>query len=636
MRRADAAARAVASAGLVVALLAGAGAAGANPRPGETTPAATPSPGATTCAYPATPTGTTTTTTTTTTSTTTTLVEPSSTTTLPSSTTTTTLPPGPTTTKTTYYLLKSNGGVQPFGGAKFLGSKAAKHLRTRFVGGTAPTDGDGYWLATEKGNVYPFGNAPFLGSPVHRNKRAPIVAVAGAPLGDGYWLVAANGAVYNYGSAPFCGSPVHATLASPIVAFAATPDDAGYWLVAADGAVYHYGDAPDLGSPAKGHLAAPIVSVTATADGGGYWLVAADGTVYHYGDAPELGSAAGRHLAAPIVSITATVDGGGYWLTTADGRVFNYGDARFAGSLARRPLRRAVTATGLVPHLVVTPGHVTLGHGVFGYDISGFQCAQPGSTAAKSGLPGASAVSVLQVAGWLDGADNSCLAAEAAWATRSAGPAGTPYSLYLFVNSPDLTPTAEAQSANGPMGTCATLTAGQVASCEAYNYGFNGARSALAYATDQGVHADLWWLDIEGDSLSPTQNSDFGLGYYWSDSTALNDATIEGALDALRLSGLEVGLYSTSVQYPVIAGHFVPAGPQVPLWVAGVPRTNPPYAETGLSSPSVLTAWCAGTASYGGAGRGYGELFAGGVPVLLQETPGTLASPYGLDPDYAC
>jgi hypothetical protein len=630
MRRPDAAARGAASAALVVALLCGAGAAGAAPGPGEAAPALKPSPGATTCAYPATPI-----TTTTTTTTTTTLVEPSSTTTLPSSTTTT-LPPRPATEKTPYYLVKSNGGVQAFGGARFLGSKAAKHLRTRFVDGAAPTDGDGYWLATERGNVYPFGDAPFLGSPVHRNKRAPIVAVAGAPVGDGYWLVAANGAVYNYGSAPFCGSPVHAALASPIVAFAPSPDDAGYWLVAADGTVYHYGDAPNRGSAAGRHLAAPIVSIAATADGRGYWLVAADGTVYQYGDAPDLGSAAGKHLAAPIVSITATADGGGYWLTTADGRVFNYGDARFAGSLAHRLARGAVTAVGFVPHLLGTPGLVTLPHGVFGYDISGFQCALPGSTAARSGLPGSSAVSVLQVAGWLDGTDNSCLAAEAAWAARSAGSSGAPYSLYLFVNSPDLTPTAAAQSANGPKGVCATLTAGEVATCEAYNYGFNGARSALAYATSQGVHADLWWLDIEGDSLSPTRYSDFGLGYYWSDSTALNDATIEGALDALRKSGLEVGLYSTSVQYPVIAGDFVPAGPQVPLWVAGVPRTNPPYTQTGLSNPSVLRAWCAGTASYGGVGRGHDDLFAGGVPVLLQETPGTLASPYGVDPDYAC
>ena len=635
MRRPADAARAAASLGLVVALLAAAGATGAAPGPAKAAPAATPSPGAATCTYPVVPV--TMTTTSTTATTTTTLAPPSSTTTLPASTTTTTtLPPGPATEKTTYYLVKSNGGVQPFGGATFLGSKAAKHLRTRFVGGAAPTDGDGYWLATERGNVYPFGEAPFLGSPVHRNKRAPIVAVAGAPVGDGYWLVAANGAVYNYGSAPFCGSPVHDALASPIVAFAASPDDAGYWLVAADGTVYPYGDAANIGSPTGSPLAAPIVSITATADGGGYWLVAANGTVYPYGDAPDLGSPAGRRLGAPVVSITATSDGGGYWLTTTDGRVFNYGDARFAGSLAHHPPRRTVTATGLVPHVLVTSGPVTLPHGVFGYDISGFQCALPGSSAAKSGLPGSSAVSVLQVAGWLDGDHNSCLGSEAAWAATAAGASGAPYSLYLFVNSPDLTPTAAAQSAMGPMGVCATLTAGEVATCEAYNYGFNGARNALAYASALGVHADLWWLDIEGDSLSPTQYSDFWLGYYWSDSTALNDATIEGALDALRMSGLEVGLYSTSVQYPVIAGDFVPAGPQVPLWVAGVPRTNPPYAQIGLSNPSVLGAWCAGTASYGGFARGHNDLFAGGVPLLLQETPGTLASPYGLDPDYAC
>ena len=598
------------------------GAGGARHSSSPTTTTTLPStPGAATCAYPVTPTTPTTTTTTTTT--------------IPK--TTTTQPAAPTAERSAYYLVKSNGGVRPYGGARFRGSEAARHLHVRFVGGAVTADGGGYWLATTRANVYPFGDAHFLGSPVHLRRRKPIVAIASAPFGEGYWLAATNGAVYNYGTAPFCGSLVHTRLASPIVAFAPTPDDAGYWLVAADGTVYDYGNAPNLGSPLAARLNGRVTGIASTADGRGYWITTSSGVVYRFGDAPRFGFRTVPAKSRPVVSIVPTADGGGYWLATAKGRVFNHGDARFAGSLARTPPPRGVTITALMrTFVVVRPVLVTLPHGAFGYDISNFQCSSPGSRQAMVGLPSRSAVSVIQVAGWLDGADNSCLAAEAAWAKRAAGSSGASYSLYLFVNSPDTSARAGTMEASGPRGTCATITAKARALCAAYNYGFNGANQALAYATDEHVHARLWWLDIENDSLSPTDHSDFAAGYYWSRSRALNDATIEGALDALHRASVEVGLYSTSVQFPVIAGNFVPGWPHLPLWVAGVPRTNPPYSERGLPSPSVLGPWCQGTASYGNLGGSGNDLFARGVPLMLQETPGTLASPYGIDPDYAC
>ena len=505
-----------------------------------------------------------------------------------------------------------------------------------FVGGAVSADGGGYWLATTKANVYGFGDVLFLGSPVHVHRRQMIVAIAAAPVGEGYWLIASNGAVYNYGTSAFCGSLVHTALSSPIVAFAPSPDDGGYWLVAANGTVYNYGDAPNLGSPPPATLSGKVVGIASTADGRGYWIATSNGTVYRFGDAVQFRPLPPAMLSSPIVSIVATANGGGYWLTSASGRIFNFGDARFAGSLVRTPPRRGVTVVSMMRTFVVRPGLVALPHGVFGYDISNFQCSSPGSTAAESNLPSSSTVSVLEVAGWLDNADNTCLAAEAAWATQAAGPSGAPYSLYLFVNSPDASAAALALAASGPKGTCATLTGTDVALCAAYNYGYNGATEALAYATSENAHAELWWLDIENDSLSPTDFSNLAAGHYWSKSTELNDATIQGALDALRGAGIQVGLYSTSLQYPVIAGGFVPAGPTLPLWVAGVPRTNPPYSQSGLSSPSVLVPWCQGTATYANPGSPGNDLFAGGVPVLLQETPGTLTSPYGIDPDYAC
>jgi hypothetical protein len=271
---------------------------------------------------------------------------------------------------------------------------------------------------------------------------------------------------------------------------------------------------------------------------------------------------------------------------------------------------------------------------VTGFDVSNFQCAKSGSSQLQAGLPTTSALSIIEVAGWLNGANNSCLNAEAAWATRAAGPNGVHYQLYLFLNSPGTDAGAAATYASGPKGTCATLPSADQATCDAYNYGFNGARAALAYASENGVSSSMWWVDIENAALSSTDFADFAADAFWSSSPTLNAQTIEGAIDALHQAGLVVGLYSTSIQYPKIAGNLVPAGTQVPLWIAGVPWTSPPYTEHGLPSTSVLANWCAGTATYSGTKSK--AVFAGGVPWILQETPGVEASPYGLDPNYTC
>jgi hypothetical protein len=171
--------------------------------------------------------------------------------------------------------------------------------------------------------------------------------------------------------------------------------------------------------------------------------------------------------------------------------------------------------------------------------------------------------------------------------------------------------------------------------CIAYNYGYNGARDSVTYATRAGVHAVNWWVDIENTTLSRTAFSNFSANEFWSHSTTLNALTMQGAFDALRAAGLEVGIYSSSIQYPKIVGNYVPqAGAQLPLWIAGAPWTKPPYVEAGLPSTSMLKSWCAGTAVYGGTPNV--DSFAGGVPWILQETPGPEPSPYGLDPNYTC
>ncbi|HUZ21516.1 MAG TPA: hypothetical protein VMU75_13170 [Acidimicrobiales bacterium] len=549
-----------------------------------------------------------------------------------------------------YYLLESNGVLHQYGSASFFGSLAHERLGAPIVAGAPTADGKGYWLVTANGSVRNLGDAGFFGSAVHLHLAEPVTAFAATPDGKGYWLVTANGSVHNYGDARFFGSPIHERLPAAVSGFATTTDGEGYWIVTAKGNLYQYGDAHFVGSPVEHHIrTSTVVSIAPTPSDAGYWISTSRGSVYPYGDAVFYRSAVHRKLAEPVVSLTATPDGKGYWLATASGAIFAYGDAASSGSLAHASPRtdkvvslvRSTLAEVLPPPPPTTTATDTattspltaspFAHGSFGYDISDYQCS--GSTASTS-LPPTSGNSALEVAGWLDSADNPCLAAEATWATNAhTGQQGSAYSLYLFMNSPDTSTAAGTEDATGPDGTCSSLSGTNQLDCLAYNYGYNGAKDAFAYASAVGVTSSLWWLDVEDDNLCSTSFSSFP-SCYWSGSTGLNDLTIQGAFDALRQSGVTVGIYSTSVQWPGIAGSYVPAGPQVPLWVAGAPWTNPPYTESGLPNQSALSTWCAGTATYGGTTDT--AAFAGGVPWLLQETPGNEASPYGLDPDYAC
>ncbi|HUY07345.1 MAG TPA: hypothetical protein VMU99_08810 [Acidimicrobiales bacterium] len=544
-----------------------------------------------------------------------------------------------------YYLFESNGTVVSCGGAPLHGSRPKERLSNPIVTGAATTAGGGYWLASAKGDVFAYGDATLLGSPAHLHLRYPIVDFAPTPDGNGYWLVATNGSLFHFGDARFYGSTVHDHSSGDVVSILPTPDGNGYWIVTTMGIVRNYGDAPPVGS--LGYKRPQVIAAAASPDGHGIVILTKDGGVHHLGTSGYFGSLVHHRLPRPLTSIASTPDGNGYFLANASGSIFRFGDAAYEGSLAASPPRRptrvvaveAITlpAPTILTSTLVAPGSI-LPRGAFGYDVSNFQCASPGSTVASPALPSSSTFSVIEVAGWLDSSQNSCLASEAAWATSAAGTSGSHYSLYLFTNSPDKSPAASALDQNGPAGSCATLTATSVplsqTACLAYNYGYEGAVTAYNGALAVGVSSSLWWLDVEGPNLSSDQWSHFSTGNYWSNSPALNDETIQGAIDALRGVGITVGIYSSSVQYPVIAGQYVPSGNQIPLWVAGAPWTNPPYTESGLPAPGTLTGWCAGTSGYGTANPS--DLFAGGVPWVLQETPGSEPSPYRIDPDYTC
>jgi hypothetical protein len=107
--------------------------------------------------------------------------------------------------------------------------------------------------------------------------------------------------------------------------------------------------------------------------------------------------------------------------------------------------------------------------------------------------------------------------------------------------------------------------------CQAYNYGYNAASHSYSYSKINGAASPVWWLDIE------TSNS-------WSSNKAINDATIQGAVDYLNktASGATVGIYSTQSMWYTIAGSsFVPTQTTTfvtPNWIPGASSTSPQLA----------------------------------------------------------
>ncbi len=151
---------------------------------------------------------------------------------------------------------------------------------------------------------------------------------------------------------------------------------------------------------------------------------------------------------------------------------------------------------------------------------------------------------------------NGRLASEYAW-THFGTAAPT---LYINLNAPyGSTVAGNIAAPKSCPASAATSTEPTV--CEGYNYGYNAAEDAYAYAKSANVPAKLWWLDIE------EANS-------WSSDTGVNDATIQGAIDYLNTQGMRVGIYSTARMWRGIAGSgFVPAqtidgqAVSVPTWM---------------------------------------------------------------------
>ncbi len=424
---------------------------------------------------------------------------------------------------TAYWLVASDGGIFSFGGAPFYGSTGGTTLNEPIVGMASTPGGGGYWLVASDGGIFSYGDAQFYGSTgsIHLNK--PIVGMASTPDGKGYWLVASDGGIFSYGDAQFYGSTGSIALNKPVVGMAATSDGQGYWLVASDGGIFSYGDAQFHGSTGSLVLNKPVIGMITGPNGAGYFLVASDGGIFSFGSAPFYGSLGGLPLKNPIVAATALSDGSGYWFSDSAGLVSNFGKAKYYGS-APSPLSRPIVGMADAPGNGSFTGG-TFPSGVYGYDISNYQCSSFPS--------GDHQIGIVQVDGSSGGNTNSCLAQEAAWA-------GGGLNLYTYLTYG--TSTTNEPGCNGDT----SCNAGYQAAV--YAYGDAGSVGA-------GSTTIPWWLDVETADAN------------WSGNLSENAQFVQGALNALHESeGIaDVGIYASPGVWNTIVGDYTPS---VPYWMA--------------------------------------------------------------------
>jgi hypothetical protein len=212
----------------------------------------------------------------------------------------------------------------------------------------------------------------------------------------------------------------------------------------------------------------------------------------------------------------------------------------------------------------------------FGLDISWPQC--------KVGIPSPDSGRTLTVIGVTGGrafTRNPCFANEYTWSLQQ----GHAPSFYINLNYPARATASHGQS--GPAGKCPSSGA----ACQAFNYGYNAAQDAVAYARSISARSSTWWLDIE-------------MANYWSKDPTLNARVIRGAINYFQSHGLTVGIYSIAPMWREIAGSFSPG---LPIWVAQSESWVPALA------------YCASTYA-----------FAGGTAVMVQSWNGTF------DVDFGC
>ncbi len=234
-------------------------------------------------------------------------------------------------------------------------------------------------------------------------------------------------------------------------------------------------------------------------------------------------------------------------------------------------MRRAVAPLALALAGVLFVTRTALGIGVYSSGTTGVDVSYPNCSARIPSV----AFGIVGVTGGLVYSQNSCLAAEASHFRN----------LSLYVNTGlNADPTSSAYYRQAQVGCNGDVY------CAAYNYGYNAALNAIAYANSQSVHSTMWWLDVE-------------TGNTWNSDVLQNRQSLQGEHDALVANGATVGAYSTTYQWNTITGS----------WQNGWPN----WGATTWRTASQAATYCTG------------HRFTGGPTYLIQYSG-------RLDQDYAC
>lgn len=208
-----------------------------------------------------------------------------------------------------------------------------------------------------------------------------------------------------------------------------------------------------------------------------------------------------------------------------------------------------------------TPHISTIGSPYFsstlGYDLSFNTTSYPSESFGFA---------VIGVTGGKAFVHNARISSEYQWTKFSAKTAAT---LYMNLNAPygsSVVANITAPKTCPPRAAGSSATSTEPTACEGYNYGYNAAKDAYAYATGVGVASSLWWLDIE------EANS-------WSPDPSVNDATIQGAIDYLNSKNIRVGIYSVPRMWTDIAGTYVPT-----QTLGGLPVLIPTWFPIGITN----------------------------------------------------
>jgi hypothetical protein len=193
-----------------------------------------------------------------------------------------------------YAAVAASGLVLTYGNVTAAGTAVGKGSATAIA--TTRT-GQGYWVLMADGGIYPFGDARYFGSPKRRGTKTRSVAIHPAPLDTGYWVLGLDGSVRAFGSATSMGA-AHGP--DTPVGLAASASGDGVLVLFDSGRVAALGNATTAGDLAgvTSRWSHPAVAIVSAPFGDGYVISSRDGGLFSFAGAPVLGSFAGSGATA--------------------------------------------------------------------------------------------------------------------------------------------------------------------------------------------------------------------------------------------------------------------------------------------------------------------------------------------------